>query len=525
MADLSQVLQAASPFWDDLTKTAAAYNLDLPNLIAQTWTESRFKPNAVSPVGATGISQFMPGTAKDYGLTNPNDPSASIDAQGRLMRDLLAKNNNDYVLANAAYNAGQGNVNKYGGVPPFKETQKYTQQIQDIANSLRAVAGGAPTSTPAEAVSAQNGVAPEAAVNKFELPPTKGRGANIAAAVLSGLGLLGGTAANVIGGIKGTGAVGNEAIRGSTSLLENLSKLQQAEYTKQNIVDYLNNSSLDPKIKQAAFSYVKANKPDEAIKLINAPIEAQQKINAVVAEKRAIATDPVLKNEEKEKKIAELDQYKAKQEYEQKLKENLVVFTQKLKSNDPKEIAKATTDLRKEINQAPITKNTDEINSFASRAKSAWESYLKDPKSKESKNALDQTLIYVFNKANDTGSAVREGEFARTVMGVPIFNKLQGYAESFKKGGLSLTDTDRKDLVEAIGLMQKAQADQYKEFLTPYSNTINEAGYDSSKILVPGRGDYIPIGNAGQPQSKNAKTGDSVIDFANTIPGVVIRKK
>jgi hypothetical protein len=95
----------------------------------QITQESGFDPKAVSPAGAQGIAQFMPATAKGVGLADPFDPYAALEAAARHMRDNLAANGGDYARALAAYNAGAGAVQKYGGVPPFPETQQYVRTI------------------------------------------------------------------------------------------------------------------------------------------------------------------------------------------------------------------------------------------------------------------------------------------------------------------------------------------------------------------------------------------------------------
>lgn len=100
-----------------------------PELLAgQIQAESGWNPNAKSPAGAVGISQFMPGTAKGYNL-DPTDPIASIMAQGKMMGSLLKSYKGDKRLALAAYNAGAGAVAKYHGMPPYKETQNYVDNI------------------------------------------------------------------------------------------------------------------------------------------------------------------------------------------------------------------------------------------------------------------------------------------------------------------------------------------------------------------------------------------------------------
>jgi len=89
--------------------------------------ESRFKPNVVSSAGAMGLAQLMPGTARDLGV-DPNDPVQNLTGGARYLRQQMDKFK-DPRLALAAYNAGPGNVQKYGGVPPFKETQNYVAKI------------------------------------------------------------------------------------------------------------------------------------------------------------------------------------------------------------------------------------------------------------------------------------------------------------------------------------------------------------------------------------------------------------
>jgi hypothetical protein len=115
-------------FHDPIANAALRWNVPMNVLAAQLYAESGFNPFATSGAGAQGIAQFMPGTARSYGLKNPYDPFAAIDAQAHLMSDLL-RQFGKVSLALAAYNAGSGAVEKYGGVPPFAETRGYVARI------------------------------------------------------------------------------------------------------------------------------------------------------------------------------------------------------------------------------------------------------------------------------------------------------------------------------------------------------------------------------------------------------------
>jgi soluble lytic murein transglycosylase-like protein len=115
-------------FHDAIVRAAQRWNVGAALLSAQIYAESNFNPFAESPAGARGIAQFMPATAHSMGLENPFDPEEAIDAQAHLMRDLLRRFGS-VPLALAAYNAGAGAVEQYGGIPPFAETRAYVAKI------------------------------------------------------------------------------------------------------------------------------------------------------------------------------------------------------------------------------------------------------------------------------------------------------------------------------------------------------------------------------------------------------------
>jgi hypothetical protein len=91
--------------------------------------ESKYNPKAISPVGAQGLMQMMPATAERFGLKDPFDPAANVEAGTKYLKWLLKRFDGDVSLALAGYNAGEGAVDKYKGVPPYDETQTYVKKI------------------------------------------------------------------------------------------------------------------------------------------------------------------------------------------------------------------------------------------------------------------------------------------------------------------------------------------------------------------------------------------------------------
>jgi hypothetical protein len=128
-----------SRFREPLLQAAARWNVSAALLAAQLMAESNFDPFAVSPAGAQGIAQFMPGTAASYGLDDPFDPVAAIEAQAHLMADLIRQLGSPE-LALAGYNAGPGAVEGCHCVPPYPETRAYVSRILALLGGAGALA-------------------------------------------------------------------------------------------------------------------------------------------------------------------------------------------------------------------------------------------------------------------------------------------------------------------------------------------------------------------------------------------------
>lgn len=112
-----------------IRRAANTHQVDFALVKAVIKAESSFNPNAISRAGAQGLMQIMPANFESFAISNPFDPEENITAGTRYLRYLMDRYNQDLRLALAAYNAGPGAVDRYGDIPPFRETRGYVQRV------------------------------------------------------------------------------------------------------------------------------------------------------------------------------------------------------------------------------------------------------------------------------------------------------------------------------------------------------------------------------------------------------------
>lgn len=122
-------INSKSQIKDMISQVSKKHGMDERLINAVIRQESGYNPNAESSAGAQGLMQLMPMTAKSLGVTDPFNPVQNVEGGVKYLKSMMERYNGNVILALAAYNAGPGNVDKYNGVPPFKETQNYVKNI------------------------------------------------------------------------------------------------------------------------------------------------------------------------------------------------------------------------------------------------------------------------------------------------------------------------------------------------------------------------------------------------------------
>jgi soluble lytic murein transglycosylase-like protein len=153
-ADTPTSTSGSANAYSSLIEQAAARNgLDPAVLYGLIQQESGFDPSATSSAGAVGLTQLMPGTAASLGVTEPLNPAQSIEGGARYLGELMRQFGGNTTDALAAYNAGPGAVQQYGGVPPYAETQQYVTNVLANAAAYRQSAAGDPDAVATDGVS------------------------------------------------------------------------------------------------------------------------------------------------------------------------------------------------------------------------------------------------------------------------------------------------------------------------------------------------------------------------------------
>jgi hypothetical protein len=312
MANAADILSRAAPYLNIASDVSQRYGVPKELMLAMLEQESKFNPVAVSPAGAKGIAQFMPATAQRFGV-DAFKPSSAIEGMGKYLQTLGGLFNNDPTLMAAAYNAGEGRVQKANGVPQIPETQNYVKAVSDNLAALTGANAGTPVSSAISATPAINevdvsgtpaangtpglfqGVANPASL--VPQTPVFGKGMQGLLTALASIGALGGTAANIIGAIKRSGSPGNEAIKQSGDILGALESQKKIQQAQQDMQQLATNPDLTPAMQtlaavggrqaltQNVLSQANANTPGKQLELQR----LQQEVDANTPEGKAQA--------------------------------------------------------------------------------------------------------------------------------------------------------------------------------------------------------------------------------------------
>lgn len=175
--------------FDHLIQAAATrHGVDAGLMKAIMHTESSFNPNARSPVGAQGLMQLMPATAQRFGVTNAWDPAQNIEGSAKYLKYLTKRFSGKKENILAGYNAGEGNVDKYGGIPPFKETQNYVVKVLGRYDQLYSQLGSGSVGSSAYSANTYKVISPSSTSNNRLIVSSSGRNSGVRASTISSSG-------------------------------------------------------------------------------------------------------------------------------------------------------------------------------------------------------------------------------------------------------------------------------------------------------------------------------------------------
>jgi hypothetical protein len=133
-----------SAYASEIREAASQFGVEEAVVRAVIHAESAYRPNAISRAGAQGLMQLIPATASRFGVSDPFDPAQNIRGGVRYLAWLMKRYESNLTLVAAAYNAGEGAVDRNGGVPPYSETQRYVQRVGQLADRYRSALASAP---------------------------------------------------------------------------------------------------------------------------------------------------------------------------------------------------------------------------------------------------------------------------------------------------------------------------------------------------------------------------------------------
>ena len=140
--NFGRVTLNTTAFSGEIRAAATQYGVEEAVVRAIIHAESAFRPHVVSPKNAQGLMQLIPATAKRFGVSDPFDPGQNIQGGVQYLAWLMKRYGSDLTRVAAAYNAGEGAVDRYGGVPPYGETQRYVQRVGQLAERYRSALAG-----------------------------------------------------------------------------------------------------------------------------------------------------------------------------------------------------------------------------------------------------------------------------------------------------------------------------------------------------------------------------------------------
>ena len=394
--------------------------------------ESSFRPSAVSPAGAIGLAQLMPGTARDLGV-DPSDPIQNLTGGARYLRQQM-DTFQDPQLALAAYNAGPGNVRKYGGIPPFQETQNYVSRVLGTPSAANTTQRSQPMAQPMQQQQQPRGILEMFGVQKMN-PEAQGETA------------LPFYQRPTFSNLMGDLALGfnQMRLRPDEGLAQRIGgRRQQREQQAQT------NRSIE---------YLK-QQPGSApfIEYINAGMSVPQALQLYQQSRQQAVAEPMRGIEVGDRIVNPVTGE---------------VIYEPAPTAEPAFDAEAVQSARKEFTALP------QVKSFADQTAAYGRiiSSVADPSP-----AGDLSLIFNYMKVLDPGSVVREGEFATAQNAGSIDDRTRGLYNRIVSGE-RLSEAQRADFADRATRLYSGAEQQYRDIADQYGGFAQAAGLPVERVI------------------------------------------